>query len=122
MATFPEYAIIQVEGYSDGFDPGVMVSQMEKGMPKKRLRFSRVKATVDMTVKFATIEDSLAFEDWYFNTIKRIGKFEWKDCRSVPYGGTVRTVSLKDGAIGPLTPDTGDFTYSKRSLTLEYLK
>ena len=115
---FPDYAVILLEGYSDGFDPGVLESEMEKGMSKLRISQSRVVKKVALTLTFKTIEDSLQFEEWYFNEVKRIGFFTWVDCR----GGHTRICRLKGGAIGELTPTTGDFGYSKRSVTLEYIR
>ena len=115
---FPEYAVILVEGYGDSFDPGVLESEMEKGLSKLRITQARVIKKVNLTLTFKTIEDSLAFEDWYFNEVKRIGFFIWTDCR----GSIARTCRFKGGAIGELSPVTGDFGYSKRTVTLEYLR
>ena len=115
---FPTYPIALVDGYSDEFDPGVLTSPVEKGLPKMRVALKRVVREVTVTYSFRTIEDSNNFEDWYETTIRRVGFFYWKDHR----GGALRAARFKGGAIGAITPVTGDFGYSRRTLTIEYLR
>lgn len=118
IAEFPSYPIALVEGYSDEFDPGVLVSPFDRGLPKMRVSQRRTAREVTITYSFATIEDSNQFEDWYFNVVKRVGFFTWKDHR----GGAIRTARFKGGSIGAITPVTGDFGYSRRTVTIEYLR
>lgn len=100
------------------FDPGVVVSEMEKGLAKMRVSQSRVVVQVAATLFFRTRQDSIKFEDWYFEAIKRIGWFDWRDPRT----GQVRSVRFKGGAIGRLEPQSARYGHSKRAVTLEYLR
>ncbi|WP_272971037.1 hypothetical protein [Comamonas terrigena] len=118
MAELPSYVRILRDGAGVQFDPGVLASEMERGLAKMRVSQSRVVVQVAATLYFRTRKDSLSFEDWYFNTIKRIGWFNWRDKRS----GTVRSVRFKGGDIGNLEPLSAGFGHSKRSVTLEYLR
>lgn len=115
---FPTYPNALVEGYSDEFDPGVIESPFERGLSKLRVTQKRVVRAVTITYTFPTIKNSTDFENWYFDTIGRVGWFYWKDHR----GGATRIARFKGGAIGAITPVTGDFGYSRRTLTLEYLR
>jgi hypothetical protein len=118
MAELPSYVRILRDGAGVQFDPGVLASEMERGLAKMRVSQSRVVVQVAATLYFRTRKDSLSFEDWYFNTIKRIGWFNWRDKRT----GAVRSVRFKGGDIGNLEPLSPGFGHSKRSVTLEYLR
>lgn len=118
MAALPSYVKLLRDGAGREFDPGVVVSEMEKGLPKMRVGQSRVVVHVAATLFFKTRQDAVAFEDWYFDTIKRIGWFDWYDSL---YGIT-RSVRFQNGSIGQLQPLTARYGHSKRSVTLEYLR
>ena len=117
MASLPSYVTVH---YSrpESFDPGVIKTEMERGLAKMRVGSSRVVVNVAVTLQFASAADAGAFEDWYFSTIKRIGFFNWYDTRT----GVVRTVRFKDGALGELIPMAPGFAISQRDATLEYLR
>lgn len=118
MAALPSYVRVLRDDAGEQFAPGVVVSEMERGLSKMRVGQSRVIVNVTATLFFDSRADSIAFEDWYFNTIKRIGFFDWKDQRT----GAVLQVRFKGGDIGALTPLTTGYGKSKRSVTLEYLR
>ncbi|MBH2008264.1 MAG: hypothetical protein I8H71_01055 [Xanthomonadaceae bacterium] len=118
MAALPSYARVLLEGAGEEFDPGVVVSEMEKGLAKMRVTQSRVVVDVPVTLFFRTQADTISFDDWYFNTIKRIGFFDWRD----PRGGQIRSVRFKDADIGKLTPLTQGYEVAKRDVTLQYLR
>lgn len=118
MAALPAYVRVLRDDAGEQFDPGVVVSEMERGLSKMRVGQGRVIVNVTASLFFDSRADSLAFEDWYFNTIGRIGWFDWRDVRA----GVVRQVRFKGGDIGTLTPLTSGFGKSKRSVTLEYLR
>lgn len=118
MAALPSYVKVLRDGAGEEFDPGVVVSEMEKGLAKMRVGQSRVMVEVAATLQFETKQASLDFEDWYFNTIKRIGWFDWHDKRA----GVTRSVRFKSGSIGRLEPLAAGYRYAKRSVTLEYLR
>lgn len=100
------------------FDPGVVVSEMDKGLAKMRVGQSRVVVDVTATLFFGSRSDANAFEDWYFNEIRRIGWFDWRDART----GKLHSVRFKGAAIGKLTPVSARYGRSKRQVTLEYLR
>jgi len=118
MAALPGYVTVLFSDLSENFDPEVIKGEMERGMPKERLGNSRVVMRVPVKLRTMTRADSLAFDDWYFDTIKRIGYFDWYDTRSQ----TTRSVRLKDGALGALTPLRPGFEVADRSAVLEYLR
>lgn len=118
MAALPDYVLVLLNGYSDGFEPGVVASEMEKGLPKLRVAQSRVVRHVGVTLAFESAAHVNAFEAWYFDTIKRIGWFDWRD----PRDGVVRSVRFKNGDIGQLQPLAGGFALAQRSAVLEYLR
>lgn len=118
MAELPSYVRILRDGAGVQFDPGVLVSEMERGLAKTRVTQSRVVVQVAATLFFRKRQDSILFESWYFDVIKRIGWFDWRDKRT----GAVRSVRFKGGDIGNLEPLSPGFGHSKRSVTLEYLR
>lgn len=118
MTQLPDYVTVLFEGASEKFDPGIIRSDMEKGMAKMRVGQSRVVVEQSALLQFKTAEDSIAFEDWYFNTIRRIGFFTVPDPRT----GQLRTVRFKNADIGSLEPQHGGFAVSKRSVTFECLR
>lgn len=118
MAALPSYVRVLLDGAGEQFDPGVVKSEMDKGLAKMRVGQSRVVVEVSATLFFETKADTISFESWYFDTIKRIGFFDWRHERT----GVVRTVRLKDGDIGKLTPMTSGYAIAKRDVTLEFLR
>lgn len=119
MAAFPTYAKILLAGTSRRFDPEVIKSEMERGLPKLRIGNSRVVVQIPVRIRTYSREDALAFEAWYHDTIKRIGFFDWYD----PRHRLTRSVRFMDGAIGEETPvRSGDHRVADRPATLEYLR
>lgn len=118
MAELPSYVKLLRDDAGEKFDPGVVVSEMEKGLTKMRVGQSRVVVQVTATLFFKTRQNSIDFEDWYFTAIRRIGWFDWRDSRT----GQVRSVRFKGGDIGQITPLSMRYGHSKRTVTLEYLR
>lgn len=118
MAALPSYARVLLEGAGEEFDPGVVKSEMEKGLAKMRVGQSRVVVEAAATLFFRTQADTISFDDWYFNVIKRIGFFDWRDPRT----GQVRAVRFKDADIGKLVPVTQGYEIARRDVTLEFLR
>lgn len=118
-AALPDYARIMFDGHGIEFDPGVIKSEMEKGLPKMRVGQNRVVMNVNAYLLFATVQASIDFEDWYFNTIKRIGFFTIPDPR---IEGQTLTVRFKDADIGKLEPMTGAYAVSRRAVIFECLR
>ncbi len=118
MAQFPDYVRVLLSGAGEEFDPAVVRADMERGLPKQRLQSRRVIVRVDCTLFFASRADTLAFDDWYFGAINRIGWFNWRD----PRAGVTRSVRFAGGSIGKLTPLAARYEVAQRSCTLEYLR
>ena len=117
MASLPDYVTLNFSR-PESFDPAVITSEMERGLAKTRVASARVVKEVEVTLQFESAADTEAFEDWYFNTIRRIGFFDWFDTRT----GTQRSVRFKGGALGALTPLAVGFAVAQRTATLEYLR
>lgn len=107
------------DGHAMEFDPGVIKSEMDKGLPKMRVSQSRVIVHLKAYLLFKTAEDSISFENWYFNTIRRIGWFRIPDPR-IP--DATLTVRFKDADIGTLEPISGAYAVCRRAVTFEYLR
>lgn len=111
-------AEVLYSGYSESFDPSVERTEMERGIPKQRLINSQVLAKLKCSLFFRTSADQVAFEAWYFDVLKRIGWFAFEQPRT----GVSITVRFEGGSIGDLVPLHTRFRYSKRDVTLEYLR
>jgi len=118
MAEFPEYVTIRFAGYGEEFDPSVERVEMERGVSKMRLVNSQVMQELHATLQFKSASEAQAFEDWYFETIHRIGWFGMLHPRTKQR----ITARFKNGAIGRLTPLMTQFKFSVRDVVLEYLR
>lgn len=118
MAALPAYVTVLFSDLSEGFDPEVIASPMERGLQKLRLGNSRVVVQVPVRLRTFTRADSLSFDDWYFDTIQRIGWFDWFDTRAQ----LTRSVRFKGGAVGSIVPVRLGFEVADRTATLEYLR
>lgn len=118
MAQLPSNLTVLIDDAGEEFNPGVIKSEMERGLAKMRVGQSRVVVDVSATLLFDSAQAAVEFEDWYFDTIRRIGFFTWVD----PLTGAMRTGRFKDGAIGKLVPTIAGYAQSKRTVTLEYLR
>lgn len=118
MATFPSFAIPLTDTVGETFDPSVLRTEMERGVPKERIENSRVLATVSMTVLFTTKADANAFVDWYFDTIGRIGWFDFTHPRT----GQTLQARFVGGQIGSLKAESGPVGRHTCPLSIEYLR
>lgn len=118
MAKLPPYVTILLGSAEEEFDPGVISSEMERGLSKQRLSSARVVMRVACTLHFQSRQDTLAFDGWYFETIKRIGWFDILDPRT----RQLRSVRFAGGSIGKLTALSGGFSVAQRAVVLEYLR
>jgi len=118
MAEFPSYARVLVDGFGESFDPSVERTEMERGMPKERLLNSGVLMELPCTLLFFSAADAAAFETWYFDTIRRIGNFNFLHPRT----GAVVLARFKGGNIGTLAPVSPGFGQLVRQVTIEYLR
>lgn len=118
MAVFPTDTCILVAGYTEEFDPSVERTDMERGPPKMRVLNSHVVAKLRCALLFDSTDDVGDFEDWYFQTIKRIGWFTVAHPRT---GATI-TARFEGGALGPLAPVSNSRRRWRREVTLEYMR
>lgn len=118
MAQLPDCVTLLMDDAGEEFDPGVIASEMEKGLAKLRVGQSRVIKRLPVTMLFDSAADAERFEEWYFGTIKRIGWFEIQDPRTQ----TMRSVRFVGGQLGKLVPTLAGYAQSKRDATLEYLR
>lgn len=118
MATLPSYVTVRMSGYGEEFDPSVERTEMERGIPKQRCINTRVMATLRLSFLFPTSTDAANFEEWYFDTIKRIGWFDMTHPRT---GGTI-SARFPGGNIGEMRSISGTDHLWQRDLTVEYLR
>lgn len=118
MAEFPDYVCVTFDNYSEGFDPSVERTEMERGPAKQRRINSRVEASINATLTFTSKADAASFESWYFDTIQRIGYFDIEHPRT----GQTISARFRGGDIGELSPLSPDWSVSQRSVTFEYLR
>jgi hypothetical protein len=118
MAVFPGYAQVLADSVSESFEPSVLRTEMERGVPKERIQNSQVMATLSLTALFMGRDDANAFVNWYLDTIGRIGWFDFPHPRT----GQVVRARFVGGAIGQLKSEKGRFERSTCPLTVEYLR
>lgn len=119
MTVLPSYVQILFDGFGEEFDPSVERTEMERGVPKQRLLNTHVMAEIPVSLLFATQAATAAFEDWYFDVLRRIGWFQMPHPRT---GATI-TARFKDGKIGRLAPRSPRMTcYVRTGVVLEYLR
>lgn len=118
MADFPDYVTFEFGSFSESFDPSVERTQMERGPAKEMLLNTRVMVSFQGTLLFKSITEANAFEDWYFDTIKRIGWFNMTH----PRKGTTILARFVGGDIGELVPTSPNWATSSRQVQIEYLR
>lgn len=118
MNQLPSTTTVMMDGFAESSDPSVERTEMERGVPKQRIVNTRVMAKIKVALYFSTSAAADEFDSWYFDTLKRIGWFTFRN----PRNGRELTVRFDGGSAGELTLiDDTDFD-SKRSVTLEYLR
>ncbi len=118
MIILPATTTVMMDGISESFDPGVERTEMERGVPKQRIVNTRVMAKIKASFYFETAAAADEFEDWYFDTLKRISWFQFRN----PRNGRELTVRFEGGSIGELTLIDDTAFDSKRTVVLEYLR
>ncbi|MBB2805930.1 hypothetical protein VC253_01520 [Xanthomonas campestris] len=118
MSVFPPYAGILYDTVRRSFDPAVLRTEMERGLPKQRVFNTGVLMKLAMTLDFATPADAMKFENWYFDDIRRIGWFDFVH----PLSGASLQVRFENGGIGELRPVEGADRPWQCDVTVEYLR
>ena len=118
MANFPNGVRFVLAGFQEEEDPSVLRTEMERGVPIQRVINEQVMCKISGTIQFENAEAIEAFDDWYFDTIKRI---DWFDFRHPRTRVTVRARFI-GGKRGPLAPVTGGWGIAQRAAELEYMR
>lgn len=118
MSALPSYARIIFDGYGEEFDPSVLRTEMERGIPKQAIQNTQVLQKVNATILFLNAADIDSFETWYFTDIKRIGWFDVKHPRTKQ----LKSMRFEGGKLGPLSPKTSGFYIASYSVVLEYMR
>jgi hypothetical protein len=118
MAALPSYVRILFAGYGEEFDPSVERTEMERGVPKQRVINSQVMQELHATLLFSSTADAGSFETWYFDTIKRVGFFDFVHPRT----GATHSGRFKDASIGRLEPRNARYSRATRAVVIEYLR
>ena len=118
MEALPSYVKVLYSSRRRSFDPSVLKADMERGPTKYRLANSQVLMKQAMTFYFFDLTDAEAFEDWYFDDLKRIGKFTMVH----PDNGRTITCNFTDGSIGELVPGEALDCDYQRDVVVEYLR
>lgn len=116
MAQLPDYVKIVLAGYSDEPEPDIIESRMARGVSKTRIGNTKISTKIGATLLFTRREDSVAFVQWWRNTIKRAGWFDVRD----PHTRAVKSMRFVGGSIGSAVPVAGNFSLVQRQVTLEY--
>jgi hypothetical protein len=106
------------DGQKRTFDPSVVRTEMERGVPKQRLENSQVLIKQAMTLYFANIADVRTFDDWYFSGIERIGWFTLVH----PFTGETVTGRFENGALGDLVPEEKLPEDYRMDVVMEYMR
>ncbi|WP_313242174.1 hypothetical protein [Stenotrophomonas sp.] len=118
MASFPTYASILSETVGESFDPSVLRTEMERGVPKARIENTKVLAKLSMTVLLLSNEQVNAFVTWYLDDLQRVG---WFDLIHPRNGQLVQARVAADG-FGELKSERKGFERATCALQLEYLR
>ena len=119
MAAYPDYIGVLLDSTTaeKDSDPSVVRTEMERGVPKQRILNQAVLTTLTFTALFQSQEDVASYDAWYFDTIGRIGWFDFVHPRT----GQTLQARYVGGARGTLTPVTARFAIATRDQTIEYL-
>lgn len=118
MASLPDYVIVRPTGYSETFQPSVIRTEMERGMPKQRLLNTQVLYNLNLSLITETQQQTEDFMDWYFLTIKRIDFFTMTHPRT----GQLINVRFVGGDFGTLQTISGANRIWQRDVVVEYLR
>lgn len=94
MESFPAYAEIKFEGFSEKRESALLRSDMESGPPKQVRIKSRVLTDRPVKIRLSSLADYNAFVSWFSNAIHEGADwFSWTD----PVSGTVKTARFSAG-------------------------
>ncbi|MCC4588767.1 hypothetical protein LL962_16940 [Xanthomonas sp. NCPPB 1067] len=116
MASFPPNIRLLAGDLGEEPEPSVQRTEMERGPAKQAIINTRVMVELPITMVFLTAESMVAFDDFYFDEIGRVGYFDMVHPR------TRKLVSarFKGGAVGRLQAANAEFTQGTRQAVLEF--
>lgn len=101
MATFPNYACILREGYTESSDYGVLRTDMDGGIAKQRSRWSKPIVMRQVTIHVDNKTDKASFDAWMKTDLNGgAGWFDYTD----PVDGVTKQARIKGGLIQWSTP------------------
>lgn len=118
MPSLPEYVIVRPTGYSETFQPSVIRTEMERGLPKQRVLNSQVLYNLNLSLIVESNQQAEDFLDWYMLVIRRIGFFDMLHPRT----GQLINVRFVGGDIGTLQSISGARRLWQRDVVVEYLR
>lgn len=116
MAEWPTYARFTTNGAGEDFQPNVIRTEMERGVPKMRRVNTRPMVQISGEIIFLSEADIAAFDDWYFDTIGQVGWFDFRHPR------TGQIVQARIVSIGTRAPVASRYSVAVQPVTLEYLR
>lgn len=116
---FPTYVGVMRTGYGEAHGDIALRTEMDRGVAKQRKTQSDVMVQVSMTLTFDTKAILADFEDWYYGEAQAgMAWFDWTDPRT----GTVRQARVVANSLGASPAGVGDFSYTSRTVKIEYLR
>lgn len=101
MSSFPGYAKLILDGYSEKTDFGVLRSDMDSGIAKQRPRYTTPMRTRSATIMVNSLAERRLFQDWVeIDLFGGTGWFSWRD----PIDGTSKQARIVSGVISWTSP------------------
>lgn len=96
MSSFPLYAKVIMEGFSETSDYGVLRTQMDGGIAKQRARWTKPVVTRDVQILCSSVSLKISFDDWIRNDLQ--GGVSWFDFTD-PVSNQVKQARIVDGKV-----------------------
>jgi hypothetical protein len=105
MATWPTYATIKADSFSEEFGSQILETSMDSGPPKSIVVRSLANVKRSFIVIFQTKAAYVTFKGWVRSTIASgSAPFDWTD----PVDASVKTARLVGGVITDVRPMSGN--------------
>lgn len=102
MATFPTYAEVVLQNYSEDPDYGVLRTEMDSGIAKQRARWSKPIVTRDVQILVRTAANKALFDTWVRDDLSGgAGWFDWID----PLTSAVKQTRIVGGKVSWSAPN-----------------
>lgn len=118
MSELPSYVEVLAEGFSEEFDPSIESTEMERGFAKQRVKNTFVTMKLNVKLLIRGKANVLAFDQWYFEDIKRIGFFSMRHPRT----GQTILCRFFEAKLGNLVMVQPGFASVTRDCVVEYIR